>query len=44
MGFALTMPQAGDLFTSFARTYESRRDAEMSLAEYLDGCRSDPML
>ena len=42
--FALTMPQAHDFFTSFARTYESRRDSEMSLADYLDACRTDPML
>ena len=33
-----------DLFTSYARTYETRRDSEMSLAEYLEGCRDDPMM
>jgi serine protein kinase len=33
-----------DLFTSFTRTYEARRQAEMTLAEYLKGCRSDPMM
>src|SRR3546814_17219901 len=33
-----------DLFTSFSRTYESRRQAEMPLADYLKGCRSDPMM
>jgi serine protein kinase len=38
------MPHANDFFTSFARTYESRRDAEMSIAEYLEECRTDPML
>ncbi|MGC2855444.1 PrkA family serine protein kinase [Novispirillum sp. DQ9] len=32
-----------DFLTSFARTYESRRETEMSLAEYLDLCRTDPM-
>ncbi|MDB5560701.1 MAG: PrkA family serine protein kinase [Hyphomicrobiales bacterium] len=33
-----------DLFTSFTRTYEARRQAEMTLAEYLKACRSDPMM
>jgi serine protein kinase len=33
-----------DLFASFTRTYDSRREAEMSLAEYLEGCRDDPMM
>src|SRR3546814_6889141 len=33
-----------DLFTSYSRSYETRRQAEMSLAEYLKGCRSDPMM
>ena len=33
-----------DIFKSFARTYESRRAADLSLAEYLEGCRSDPMM
>ncbi|RYB03471.1 PrkA family serine protein kinase [Lichenibacterium ramalinae] len=33
-----------DLFTSFARSYDARRAADMSLAEYLQGCRSDPMM
>jgi serine protein kinase len=32
------------LFTAFARSYESRRESEMSLAEYLAACRDDPML
>jgi serine protein kinase len=35
---------ADDLFASFARTYEARRESEMSLREYLEGCRSDPMM
>ena len=33
-----------DVFSSYARTYETRRDSEMSLAEYLEGCRDDPMM
>jgi serine protein kinase len=33
-----------DLFASFARSYEQRREAELSLAEYLEGCRRDPMM
>src|SRR5215203_2039808 len=33
-----------DLFSRYARTYETRRDSEMSLAEYLEGCRNDPMM
>src|SRR6187551_3095588 len=33
-----------DLFSSYARTYETRRDSEMSLTEYLEGCRDDPMM
>ncbi|MFO1147233.1 MAG: PrkA family serine protein kinase [Alsobacter sp.] len=33
-----------DLFASFTRTYDSRREAEMTLADYLQGCRDDPMM
>ena len=33
-----------DLFTSFTRSYDARRAADMSLADYLQGCRSDPMM
>ena len=33
-----------DLFAAFSKTYESRRETEMSLAEYLSGCRDDPMM
>ncbi len=33
-----------DLFAAFAKTYETRRETEMSLAEYLAGCRDDPMM
>ncbi|MGB7467537.1 MAG: PrkA family serine protein kinase, partial [Candidatus Acidiferrum sp.] len=31
------------VFSTFARSFEARRDTDMSLAEYLDSCRSDPM-
>src|SRR5919199_44237 len=33
-----------DLFSGYARSYEARRETEMSLAEYLQGCRGDPMM
>jgi serine protein kinase len=33
-----------DLFASFAKSYDARRETEMSLSEYLDGCRDDPMM
>ena len=32
-----------DLFQSYARTYDQRRETEMSLQDYLKACRSDPM-
>ncbi|MGE4280935.1 MAG: PrkA family serine protein kinase [Magnetospirillum sp.] len=38
------MPVADDIFSQFARAYEGRKDAEISLAEYLDGCRTDSMM
>jgi serine protein kinase len=34
----------GDLFSDFARSYEARRQTEMSLEEYLKGCRGEPMM
>jgi serine protein kinase len=33
-----------DLFQSYARNYESRRESEMSLQDFLHGCRDDPMM
>src|SRR5687768_5663082 len=33
-----------ELFRSYARTYERRRETDLSLAEYLEGCRDDPMM
>lgn len=38
------MPKSTDLFTSFTQSYEARREVAMSLSEYLEGCRSDPMM
>ena len=38
------MLHSDDLFSSFLKSYETRREAEMSLAEYLEGCRNDPMM
>src|SRR3954471_23683996 len=39
-----SMFPTNDLFTSFARSYDARRETEMSLSEYLEGCRDDPMM
>jgi serine protein kinase len=33
-----------DLFSGFIRRYEAHREAEMSLENYLRGCRSDPLM
>ncbi|SOD97727.1 PrkA family serine protein kinase [Caenispirillum bisanense] len=38
------MVLADELFRDFARGYEGRRETVMSLAEYLEGCREDPMM
>jgi serine protein kinase len=35
---------AEDLFSRYTRTYEGRRETEMSLMEYLEGCRGDPLI
>lgn len=35
---------ADDLFTRYSQSYEGRREAEMSLTDYLQGCRDDPMM
>ncbi|MFT0891842.1 PrkA family serine protein kinase [Pseudochelatococcus sp. G4_1912] len=37
------MAANGDLFSSYAQSFEARRQVEMTLEEYLKGCRSDPM-
>ncbi|MGY4421415.1 putative Ser/Thr protein kinase [Bradyrhizobium sp. JR6.1] len=31
------------LFNAFARSFEARSQTDMSMAEYLESCRSDPM-
>ena len=38
------MPMVDDLFASYAKSFEAHREAEMSLAEYLEACRDDPMM
>ncbi|MGG6895156.1 PrkA family serine protein kinase [Rhizobium sp. BR 315] len=32
------------LFSTFARTFEARREAEMSFSEYLEACRDDSLM
>ena len=32
-----------DIFRSYARSFEQRREAEMSLQDFLTLCRDDPM-
>ncbi len=36
------MALASDFLTRFSSGYESRRDHEMSIGEFLEGCRADP--
>src|SRR6185312_10347881 len=31
------------LFNAFARSFEARSESDMSMAEYLESCRGDPM-
>src|SRR5690606_33049565 len=38
------MVSANDVFASYARIYDTRRESEMSLEEYLERCRDDPMM
>ena len=38
------MNMIDDVFATFARTYDSRREVDMSLSDYLKGCREDPMM
>ena len=33
-----------DLFSGFMRRYDGRRETEMSMEEYLRGCRNDPLM
>jgi len=39
-----TVMHSSDVFASFLRSYDMRRETEMSLAEYLEGCRDEPMM
>lgn len=38
------MNVADDIFSRYAKAYESRKDTEMSLQEYLEACKTDPMM
>src|SRR5688572_22964732 len=38
------MAPAEGLFTEFARTYEARKETDLSLSDYLEACRKDPMV
>jgi serine protein kinase len=38
------MLTTSDLFTEYASSYEARREHELSLGEYLEGCRDDPLM
>jgi serine protein kinase len=38
------MHSSDDVFVQFARGYDQRREADMSLSDFLQGCRSDPMM
>jgi len=37
------MPDDNSMFNAFARSFEARREVEMSLSAYLEACRGDPM-
>ncbi len=37
------MDTVEDIFSAYARGFEAHREAEMSLADYLESCRKDPM-
>ncbi len=38
------MHASDDIFSRFAQAYEGRKDVELSLLDYLEGCRDDPMM
>ncbi|HTH98657.1 MAG TPA: PrkA family serine protein kinase [Stellaceae bacterium] len=38
------MPSYDNVFNSFSRYYESQRDVEMSLEDFVRGCSDDPMM
>ena len=33
-----------DLFDTYARSFEARRETVMTVAEYLKGCKTDPLM
>ncbi len=35
---------SNELFTRYTQSYEGRRESEITLVEYLEGCRDDPMM
>ena len=37
-------PLTDDIFASYTRAFDRRRETQMSLSEYLGGCRTDPMM
>ena len=38
------MHTVDDIFSAYAKTFEAHREAEMSLAEYLEACKKDPLV
>ncbi|TAN78614.1 MAG: PrkA family serine protein kinase, partial [Magnetospirillum sp.] len=38
------MAASNDIFTRYSRAYEGRKEVDLSLLEYLEGCREDPMM
>jgi len=38
------MQTTSDLFTNFVSSYEARREVELTLTDYLEACRDDPMM
>src|SRR5271168_4243068 len=38
------MNPVDDIFTAYAKTFEAHREAEISLADYLDACKKDPLM
>lgn len=38
------MAPSDDIFTRYSQAYEGRKEVDLSLLEYLEGCRDDPMM
>ncbi|HET6308151.1 MAG TPA: PrkA family serine protein kinase, partial [Rhodopila sp.] len=38
------MNTVDDIFTAYAKSFDANREAEMSLAEYLEACKRDPLV